>query len=101
MTYLPFLFAAIAIIPITICVILHHTSCYDLEVWVMFSSAALALGLISAFAVGLSEVQADHDAKFINAQYGTSYTANEMFWNGEDIKAMVIGRKQRIEITQP
>ena len=101
MTYLPFLFAAIAIIPITICVILHHTSCYDLEGWGILSSVVCAVFGVLAIAVGLSELQADRDAKFINAQYGTSYTANEMFWNGEDIKAMVIGRKQRIEITQP
>jgi hypothetical protein len=37
------------------------------------------------------------EAKFINENFGTSYTTEEMFWHGSDIKKMVIGEKRRVE----
>ena len=35
---------------------------------------------------------------FLNEKFGTSYTPNEMFWNGEIIQDMIEGEKLRVEM---
>jgi len=41
-----------------------------------------------------------NDAKFLNSNFGTKYTAEDMFWHGEDIKTMIIGNKVRAKVQE-
>lgn len=60
-----------------------------------------ALGLLAIMASVLMSINwwsAKKDASFINKVYGTSYTQEELFWNGKDIKTMVIGNRSRVKL---
>jgi hypothetical protein len=60
-----------------------------------------ALGLIAMLAslpMSINWWSAKKDANFINKTYGTAYTQEDLFWNGDEIKTMVIGSKNRIKI---
>ncbi len=49
--------------------------------------------LIWLLVIGIAIV----DRKFINKSFDKNYTTEDMFWNGSDIKQMLIGKKIRID----
>ena len=53
-------------------------------------------GLFGIFFSAMNYGCAVKDSKFLNSNFGTQYTTEQMFWNGEEIKDMVIGNKYRI-----
>ena len=38
------------------------------------------------------------EAQIVNTEFGTSYTAGDIFWAGETIENIVIGQKARIDL---
>lgn len=56
------------------------------------------IGLLVSVAMFCSLQTAKHNAAFINKNYGTNYTADDFIWNGDEIKTMVIGSKNRVKI---
>jgi len=53
------------------------------------------LGGITLLFATISYACAVKDCAFINKNWNKSYTVEEVFWNGEDIKDMLIGNKVR------
>jgi hypothetical protein len=63
------------------------------EKWII----GLIVGTILLFTT-LITVNNIKEAEFINREFGTSYSAWDMFWNGDTIKEIVIGKKNRIDL---
>ena len=72
--------------------------CSGLEVGGFIVLAFGIVGLVVAGCLTGNAVQASKDSEFLNAEYGTHYTAEQMFWNGSEIKGMVIGTRTRLQI---
>ena len=54
--------------------------------------------LVVAAIVGFSSFGAEYKAKIVNTEYGTNYTADEIFWASDVIDKIQQIRRQRIEI---
>lgn len=52
---------------------------------------------IISIIVPVYEFDSVRKANFYNKNFGTHYTANDFFWNGEEIEGMLIGKKVRID----
>ena len=66
--------------------------------FVGFAFIALCTPLfVISLVLPICELDSARKAKFYNANFKTSYTANDFFWNGEEIEAMLIGKKVRVE----
>ena len=66
-----------------------------------FVSLAFIAVCVPLFIISLSlpirELDSARKAKFYNTNLKTNYTANDFFWNGEEIEGMLIGKKVRVE----
>jgi hypothetical protein len=51
---------------------------------------------IISLTLPVCELDSARKAKFYNTNFKTSYTANDFFWNSEEIEAMLIGKKVRV-----
>ena len=56
------------------------------------------IGVVLSIILAICSVQCSKDAELLNSTYGTAYTTEQMFWNGSDIKAMIIGNRTRLQI---
>ena len=59
--------------------------------------AICGLLFIISLALPICELNSERKAKFYNTNFKTNYTANDFFWNGEEIETMLIGKKVRVE----
>ena len=63
--------------------------------YVMF---ILGVFLVFIFAgIGLGAHTANINAQLLNSEYGTQYTAEQMFFSGKTIKVILEGSRQRID----
>ena len=58
---------------------------------------AVVLGASWLICLMLIIPSAATDRDFVNKNFNTNYSIEEMFWNGDDIKSMLIGNKIRID----
>jgi hypothetical protein len=72
--------------------------CSGLEIGGFVVLAIGIVGLVVAGCLTVSAVKSSKDAEFLNSEYGTHYTTEQMFWNGSEIKGMVIGNRTRLQI---
>ena len=50
--------------------------------------------------IGLCWYSSAKKAKLINNQFGTNYSASDMFWVGDTIEKIIIGQKNRIDLNK-
>lgn len=62
-------------------------------------SLALAVSIFLYVAMGWQRIAANYKADIINREYGTSYTAEEIFWAGDVIETIRVLDRQRIEVS--
>ena len=87
----------VAVVLIAVGIVLVKFDDGNLE-WIGVSGIiSIGLGGFMAIVMCLAIPMAIKDKAFIERSFGKSYTVEEMFWNGEDIKEMVIGNKMRFE----
>lgn len=68
---------------------------HDLLTIVAGAIAAIGASLVIAFAISVP--MTIQKTNWVNKTFDKSYTVEEMFWNGDDIKSMLIGNKIRID----
>lgn len=94
MTVWPFVYLISAIVFFIICL---KSIKNDVEILafvsVIFAFVFFAVGI----GVGVGELESTRKAKFYNKNFGTDYTSNDFFWNGEEIENMLIGKRVRIK----
>jgi len=61
---------------------------------IIFSFIILVVMLICM----LGYIASSKEAQFLNKTYGTSYTAEDVLWNGETIKQSIIGKTQNLNV---
>jgi hypothetical protein len=71
---------------------------FPAEFFFFCAAACGFIGLLVSLCMFCNLQTAKHDAAFINKNYGTTYTADDFVWNGDEIKTMVIGNKSRVKI---
>lgn len=52
--------------------------------------------LITVLFLFVGHFENTNQAKFINEQFHTTYTAKDLFWNGDNIKELTIGKRINI-----
>jgi hypothetical protein len=55
---------------------------------------------VIAFVISLAWISSEKQAQVINKEYGTHYTTSEIFWTGDTITKVIVGNKNRIELTK-
>lgn len=58
----------------------------------------LLIGTIGFFVAGADAIGAEHRAKALNAALGTEFTAEEVFWAGDEISKIYYGELQRFNV---
>ncbi len=58
----------------------------------------VALVLVGGVILPLAYQSCKVTAKVVNEEFGTSYTASDIFWAGETIGEVVLGQKARIDL---
>lgn len=92
------IFGNLAVAIIGVVFIMIAESDFDSVILGVVGIVLSIVGAIGFFCGGIIYFDAKHSSEFINQQYGTHYTTEQFFWNGDDIKSMVIGKYNRIKI---
>ena len=93
-----FVIAVIAIVISAWGLYLYMAGDYDKNL-VPFSCGLASLVLVLVLLVVASVVErAKVQARLINEQFGTSYTASDMFWAGRTVEAIVELERRKIEL---
>jgi len=78
-------------------ILISVSNYYDIFLLLEFSVSFCIVSLIILLFSFLILALSIKDKNFINKQFNTNYTTEDMFWNGDDIKTMLIGKKIRID----
>lgn len=65
----------------------------------ILSGLAGTIGTIVMIFLILSWVASANRAKFVNKEYGTSFTTEDVFWNDDIINKTILGSKHNINLS--
>ena len=87
------LICSISVAVLVVGIILYNCDYDDLGMILMLIGIMLC---IISVALCIGHIANLKEAELINAEFGTSYTAWDMFWNSETIKELLIGKSIRL-----
>lgn len=96
MAFVPLAWIAVAVI---LCLVAKFSANQHRNAWDVIGVASLGLAILVFFVAIIVTVEtysASKAARFFNAKYGTCYSTDDFYWNGEDIRAYTIGQKLRL-----
>jgi len=88
---------AILAIGISMLIICSKVYYWDNDVLSSIGACFTTLGVVWIITISIAISMTIQKTNWVNKTFDKSYNVEEMFWNGDDIKSMLIGQKIRID----